>query len=696
VFSTYPTMLNAIDSAKTDSGTKLFTPAHFDLIIVDEAHRSIFKKYKSIFDYFDALVVGLTATPKTDVDHNTYDFFEMEHGVPTYAYDYDTAVKTDHVLVPYYNIEVKTEFLDEGITYDKLSEADKQRYEEDFADEDGNLPDFIPSPELNKIIFNQDTVDMVLQDLMTKGIKVAGGDRIGKTIIFAQNKQHAQYIVERFDKLYPQYKGTFAKRVICDDSYAQTIIDDFKQPVPPTAYSIELEKEPHIAVSVDMMDTGIDVPHIVNLVFFKRVRSKTKFWQMIGRGTRLCRGMDCIDALDGAYTDKRRFFIFDYLGNFEFFRERRDGIEGKETQSLSEAVFAKRVKLIMAFQESAFAEEVYQTWRGELAKTIQTQVNALNTELISVKLQMKYAERFKNAAVYECLSEQDKHDLISAIAPLVYMDEADEYAKRFDNFMYGLILAQIEAKPSFKRLKNQLCGLCSELEKRSTIPQIKQKLALIHSVGTDEFWASGDLAAFETIRKELRGLIKFLFDGDTGRSPIYTSLSDVVLDVKEGEILDPAYDFEDYKLKVNRYIEEHRDHMAIFKLRNNIRLSEGDYQVLADLLTKQLGTEDDYKREFQDLPFGLLVRKVVKLEYDAAMKVFSEFINDQSLSQQQIVFVKKVIDYVVQNGYIDSTKVLMNAPFDKPQSFVKLFDATKQKKIINLIALIKDNAVAVG
>jgi len=278
VFSTYPTMLNAIDAAKSDDGKLLFTPAHFDLIVVDEAHRSIFKKYRTIFGYFDGMLVGLTATPKTEVDRNTYDFFEMENGVPTFAYDYETAVETDHVLVPYYNIEVKTKFLDQGISYDKLSEEDKLRYEEDFTDEDGTMPDFIPSPEVNEIIFNQATVDMVLEDLMTKGLKVAGGDRLGKTIIFAQNKKHAQSIIERFDKLYPQYHGSFAKRVICDDNYAQSIIDDFKV----------AEKEPHIAVSVDMLDTGIDVPELVNLVFFKRVRSKTKFWQMLGRGTRLC------------------------------------------------------------------------------------------------------------------------------------------------------------------------------------------------------------------------------------------------------------------------------------------------------------------------------------------------------------------------------------------------------------------------
>lgn len=171
VFSTYPTMLNAIDSVKSDDGKRLFTPAHFDLIIIDEAHRSIFKKYRAIFEYFDGIMVGLTATPKTEVDRNTYEFFEMENGVPTYAYDYETAIEKDHVLVPYYNIEVETKFLGQGIVYDDLSEEDKARYEEDFADEDGTMPEFIPSPAVNEYIFNQATVDMVLEDLMTKGIK---------------------------------------------------------------------------------------------------------------------------------------------------------------------------------------------------------------------------------------------------------------------------------------------------------------------------------------------------------------------------------------------------------------------------------------------------------------------------------------------------------------------------------------------
>jgi len=683
VFSTYQTMLNSIDSARSSDGQKLFTPAHFDLIIVDEAHRSIFRKYRAIFDYFDALLVGLTATPKTDVDRNTYDFFEMEHGVPTYAYDYETAVYKDRVLVPYYNIETSMKFLEEGIAYDDLSAEGKARYEEDFA-EDDTIPDFIPSHEINEFVFNRSTVDTVLQDLMEKGIRVAGGDRIGKTIIFAQNKTHAQYIVERFDKLYPQYKGGYCRRVVCTDAYAQTIIDDFKV----------TDRAPHIAVSVDMMDTGLDVPEAVNLVFFKKVRSKTKFWQMIGRGTRLCPELSCLDSIDGAYDGKRRFYIFDYLGNFEFFREHREGVEGKDTSSLSEDIFIKRVRLMHHFQESAFSGEDYQAWRKGLADIVLEQIRALNTELVSVRLQLGYVEKYKESEAYTCLAEQDKHDLCTYLAPFVYMDDEDEYAKRFDNFMYGLMLAHIEALPSFKWSKKQLCKTASGLERRSTIVYVRDKLPLIRSINTDEFWAACDLLIFEKVRAELRGLIKFLAD-EGGRAPIYTDLTDAVTGTQEGKPLDPAYDFEDYRLKVNRYIEQNRDHIAIWKLRNNIPLTAMDYQALSDIFTRELGSKEDYAREFSDTPFGLLVRKIAKLEYDAAMQAFSAFINDQSLNQQQIVFVHKVIDYVVKNGYMDNVKLLTQPPFDKPVSFIKLFDSKRQIQIINLVNAIRDNAVNV-
>lgn len=681
VFSTYPTILNAIDDMKTKDGQRMFTPAHFDLIIIDESHRSIFKKYRAIFEYFDAIMVGLTATPKTDVDRNTYDFFEMEHGVPTYAYDYETAVYQDHVLVPYYNYEVKTKFLEEGITYDDLSDEDKERYEDDFI-EDGLMPDFIPSAQLNKFVFNETTVDTVLQDLMERGIRVEGGDRLGKTIIFAQNKRHAEFILERFNKLYPKYNGTFAQRVICDDTYAQTIIDDFKVP----------DKMPVIAVSVDMMDTGIDVPQCVNLVFFKKVRSKAKFWQMIGRGTRLCKGLTCTDQIDDEYTDKKRFLIFDYCGNFEYFRAHKEGFESKEAKSLTENIFGKQVKLAVMLQESVYAENAYQAWRSELVDACSAQVMELNTELIAVKQRMQSVVKFKKPGAFNYISEGDKGELLQQIAPIVRSDDIDEYAKRFDNFMYGLIIAAMEQMPSFKYAQKQLRDMGTLLERKVSIPQVKAKLPIIKEVNTDAFWEANDILLFEHVRKELRELIKFLNEAGPVKNPIITHLTDPIIDQQEGVQLDPAYDFEDYRAKVNRYVNEHGNTLAIYKLTHNIPLAIGDYQELERVLTSELGSKEDYEREFGDTPFGLLVRKIAKMDHDAAMAAFSQFINDQSLNQKQIAFVHKIINYIEHNGYMESITILTKPPFDKPIRFTKLFDRKTQNAIMAAINKVRDNA----
>ncbi|HIT02896.1 MAG TPA: DEAD/DEAH box helicase family protein [Candidatus Caccocola faecipullorum] len=682
VFSTYPTMLNAIDSARAEDGRRLFTPAHFDLIIIDESHRSIFKKYRAIFDYFDAMLVGLTATPKTDVDRNTYEFFEMEQGVPTYAYDYDTAVNADRVLVPYYNYEVRTKFLEEGITYDDLSDEDKERYEDDFA-EDGEMPQFIPSAQLNKFVFNETTVDTVLQDLMENGIRVEGGDRLGKSIVFAQNKDHAEFVVERFNKLYPQYRGRFARRVVCDDSYAQTLLEDFEIP----------DKEPHIAVSVDMMDTGIDVPEAVNLVFFKKVRSKTKFWQMVGRGTRLCPGLRCVDKIDGEYTDKRRFIIFDYCGNFEYFRAHKEGFDGREVKTLSESLFGRRVKLAAALEDGAYCGEDFQSWRRELTERCRAQVAALNTSLVSVRLNLRWVEKFKLAEAYAHIGESDKSDLLRHVAPLVYSDEDDEFAKRFDNFMYGLILAKMEKSPAFRYARKQLCAVAEALERKAAVPQVAEKLDFIREAQTEEFWSAGDILLFERARRELRELIKFLDDGGEERRRAVTKLADPVLERREGERLEAGYDFDDYRAKVNQYINEHGDIPAIYKLTHNVPLTREDYAALERVLTVELGSAEDYRREFGETPFGLLVRSIAKMDRAAAMEAFSKFINDQSLNDAQIAFVSKVISYIEQNGYMEAED-LRRPPFDK-KGFARLFDARTGSALISAINAVRDNAVNV-
>ena len=688
VFSTYPTILNAIDSTKTDQ--KVFTPAHFDLIICDECHRSIFRKYATIFDYFDAILVGLTATPKDEVDRNTYDFFEVEQNVPTYAYGYETAVNEDHVLVPYYTYATTTKFIREGIKYDDLTPEEKEKYEEAFEDAGVDVPDFVPSAKLNKFLFNEPTVDQVLQDLMERGIKIDGGDMIGKTIIFAQNKNHAQYIVDRFNKLYPQIskgemKGSFIQRVVCDDAYVQETIKRFKNP----------DSEPQIAVSVDMMDTGVDVPNIVNLVFFKQVKSKIKFWQMIGRGTRLCPDLICTDQIDGEYIGKKRFLIFDYCDNFKFFGEKPNGFDGKDVQSLEERIFCKQVDLMYHLQDSIYASDVYQAWRTELTVFCNHQVKALEPQLASVKLRLRYVERYKNEDAYLVIDNTKMGELKKYIAPLVKNPEHDPYAKRFDNFMYGLVLSGMENAPGYGHAVQQLCNICALLQKLISIPQVNKQLALIQKVQKDQFWEREDLyLQLENVRKNLRNLIQFLGGGDK-QKPVYTKLKDPIIEEQSGVTTGDGYDFQDYRTKVNKYINSHSDMLPIYKLTHNKPLTKGDYQELNRVFTEELGTAEDYHREFGSTPFGLLVRKIGKLDHQAAMDAFSDFIDDQSLNARQIAFVKRVISYVEKNGYIDNPSDLLKPPFDKPQSFVRIFPLSSQKKLVQNIQQIKDNAIRI-
>ena len=683
VFSTYPTIMNAIDRKKSKDGGMLFSPAHFDLIVIDESHRSIFKKYRTIFEYFDAILLGLTATPKTEVARNTYEFFELENGVPTYAYDYDTAVHQDHVLVPYYNYEVTTKFLSEGITYEELSDEDKERYEDDFT-EDGVMPDSIPSQALNDFVFNQKTVDLVLQDLMERGIMVNGGERIGKTIIFAQNKRHAEFILERFNKLYPQYHGTWASRVVCDDSYAQTVIDNFK----------EAEKTPYIVVSVDMMDTGIDVPACVNLVFFKKVRSKTKFWQMIGRGTRLCPELTCTDLIEREeYTGKKRFLIFDYCGNFEYFRQVKHTTEGEVPISLSENIFRKCVRLVAAFQDASKFDGAYQPWRRELTELCQGRIAGLNTDLFHVRLALKHVEKFKKPEAFICLSELDQQELTEHIAPLVHFDEADAMALRFDNFIYGFILNVLDESPLVKRDMARLVTTARLLEKKSSIPQVAAKLPLLRQISDPELWKDIDICKLEDIRRELRALIRFLDEGSK-RKDIITILTDPILDSTAGIPLPEEDPFESYKMKVNRYIEEHKNSLAIYNLTHNISLTRKDYEELERVFTQELGSKEDYVKTFGDTPFGLLIRKIAKLDHEAVLAAFSEFINDQSLNSRQIAFVQKVITHIEQNGYIEDISVLTKAPFDKPAKLLD-FDEIRQRRLLAVIKSVRDNALVI-
>ena len=451
VFSTYQTMINCIDTVNDKDG-KLFTCGHFDLVICDEAHRSIYNKYKDIFTYFDAPLVGLTATPKDEIDKNTYDIFELASGVPTYGYDLAQAVK-DGYLVDYVSVESKYKFIENGIVYDELSEEDKEVYEQTFTDENHNMPEAIEASKLNSWVFNRDTIKAVLNTLMTDGIRINYGQKLGKTVIFAKNHDHAEKILEVFHQEYPHLPD-YAKVIDNYMTYAQSAIDEFS----------DAKKMPQIAISVDMLDTGIDVPEVVNLVFFKKVMSKAKFWQMIGRGTRLCPGL-----IDG--EDKQKFYIFDFCGNFEFFRLNK----GKATANmiaLQGAIFDLQFEIAFKLQNIEYQEKRLIAYRNALVKHMCEKVQEIPRDHFAVRQHLKYVDLYSEEANYQKLTFEDTLIVREEVAPLILPEEDEVNAVRFDALMYHIELAYLMGK-KYAKARNDLLKKVSGIADVANIPEIQ-------------------------------------------------------------------------------------------------------------------------------------------------------------------------------------------------------------------------------
>lgn len=654
VFSTYQTMMHAIDVTRNKEGNKLFTPGHFDLIIVDEAHRSIYKKYQAIFEYFDGLVVGLTATPRNDVDRNTYRFFEIENDVPTFAYEYEKAVKEGY-LVDYHVIKTSTDFMDRGIKYSELSEQEKEEYENTFTDEEDNMPEEIESSAINAWLFNRDTIKKLLEVLMEKGLKVKGGDELGKTIIFARNHKHAQKIVDTFNELYPEYRGEFAKLVDNQVKYNETIIDEFSTK----------EKWPQIAVSVDMLDTGVDVPEILNLVFFKPVKSKIKFWQMIGRGTRLCKD------LFGVGLDKKEFYIFDYCKNFEFFSVNPKGIETNNVISLTERIYGYKLDLIVELQNMKYqSDEKYCEYRKTLIKEFIEEIKNLNKDSFMVKNKIHYIELYSKEKTWVYISTIDLMDIKENLIPLFTSIDDNEDAKRFDNLMYQLQVKRIRQDKT-NRCENMIVDTVGELEKLGTVPQIREKQDLILKVAETDYIKEADFWAIEEVRTELRNLIQFI--DPYNRPPVYIDIEDTLNDIDEGYVyVSTGNNFTNYRRKVEKFLTGNLENVIVWKIRHNIRLTEQDKENLEKILFEELGNNKEYAETFGDTNIIKAVRNIVGLDKNVVSDIFYKYINDNRLNMKQIQFVKLLIDYVIKNGTIDMQK-LTEQPFKNVGEVYDLF-----------------------
>ncbi|MEO3387595.1 DEAD/DEAH box helicase family protein [Mesorhizobium sp. CAU 1741] len=692
--STYPTMMNLIDGRR--DGKAAFGPGHFDLLVIDEAHRSVYQRYRAIFDYFDSLLVGLTATPKDEIDKNTYSLFDLEDGVPTDAYTLSEAVADGH-LVPPEAISVPLKIVRSGLRYDELSEEEKEQWEMlEWGEED--MPDSIDAAEVNKRLFNQDTVDQVIAHLMQNGVKVEGGDRLGKTIIFAKNQAHAEYIKLRFDVAYPAYAGQFA-RVITYDSgpYAQTLIDDFSRK----------DKAPHIAISVDMLDTGIDVPEVVNLVFFKPVRSKTKFWQMMGRGTRLR------ENLFGPNQDKQFFRVFDYCQNLEFFGENPEIKEPRAPKSLSERLFATRFDLVRALDAtpdlSGFSSADQSAYgvgadtppseaevRESALDVLKHTVAGLNLDNFLVRQKRRVVEKYKKPGPWADLDDEARDELVGEIAALpTALNLGTEEAKRFDLLMFQLELALLKGSRRFEALKKQLIEILSALEEQTAIPGVAARAELIEAVREPEWWNGVTVPLLELVRLRLRNLVQHI---DKGRKAIvYSNFADEIGRSEEIDLPQVGEaDFARFKAKARHFLKELSGNQVLDRLRQGKALTAYDLAELERLLIEAgIGARHDIARATEtSRGFGRFVRSLVGLDRGAVNDAFAEFLTHGAATHQQIEFIQLVIEHLTDKGSMDPA-VLYEAPFTyiAPTGPEQVFDDALVVMLVERIREINDSAM---
>ncbi|MDP3253111.1 MAG: DEAD/DEAH box helicase family protein [Hydrogenophaga sp.] len=695
--STYPTMMGLINEARDDKsgGQRRFGVGHFDLIVVDEAHRSIYQKYRAIFAYFDALLVGLTATPKDEIDRNTYSLFDLESGVPTDAYGLEDAIAEGY-LAPPKAVSVPLKFQREGIRYTELSEEEREQWEALEWDEEGQVPDEVNADAVNKWLFNTDTVDKVLETLMTRGHKVAGGDRLGKTIVFAKNNAHAEFIAQRFNVNYPHYAGLFARVITFKTEYAQSLIDDFSMK----------DKAPHMAISVDMLDTGIDVPEVVNLVFFKIVRSKAKFWQMVGRGTRLCKD------LFGPGLDKKDFLIFDFCQNLEYFSQNLPGTDGSVGQPLGQRLFNARLELLAALDqrlslgglvagEGASPASVRLTEAGmrrDTAGMLHSIVAGMNLDNFVVRPQRKWVETWSNAAAWERLDDEQLGAIATHLSGLpTSVRDDDEDAKRFDLLMLRLQLCMLHAEPGYDRLRKQVCDIADKLSELGSIPAVRERMVLIEAMLGDEWWVDVTLPMLEQARRHLRGLVKLL--EKSSRKVVYTDFQDEL-----GEVTDiplplssTAGDFERFRAKVRAFLRLHEDHLAVQKLRRNLALTPSDLTELEKILAGSgTGTHEDFERAAREAQgLGLFIRSLVGLDRQAATDALNGFLGDKTLSGNQIEFVNLIVNHLTERGVMDAA-LLYEPPFTgfAPQGPDGLFQPARVEELFRVLDQVRASAIA--
>ncbi|MER5768066.1 DEAD/DEAH box helicase family protein [Streptomyces sp. NPDC001985] len=664
--STYPTMMNLVDEV-TEDGRRRFGPGFFDLVVIDEAHRSVYDTYGRLFTYFDALLLGLTATPKDDVDRNTYQLFQLEDGVPTDSYGLEDAAN-DGFLVRPTVVDVPFDSLKRGFRYADLTEEQKEAWDSLEWTEDGRIPDEVTADQVNRFLFNAPTVDKALEVLMTHGLRVEGGDRIGKTIVFAKNNDHAHFIEERLNLHYPRGAGRDARVITYREKYAQQLIDDFSDPA----------KAPDIAISVDMLDTGIDVPEVLNLVLFKPVYSRTKFWQMLGRGTRLC------EDVHGPGRHKDGFHVLDLCGNADFFNQELDRATARRSPALTERILARELELIRALDRrrapdpaddagpDAIDSEAALRW--SLAHRLHATVRGMNADNFLVRPHRREVETWGgDFTAWHRVDDASAAVLGETLLGLPSDhwpagEDRGEEAKRFDLTLHTLQLAALEGGAEYTRLRDRVQDIARDLlGKAGSIPAVRDRAGLLESLTDDTWWHGVTAPALELVRRRLRGLIR-LVDGPAARRIVYTDIAENHGHLTEVEVsgLPIGTDEERFHRRARTFLQRHRDHPVLHRLHHNVQITAQDLTGLeALLLAEAVASPDDLART-RSAPggLGLCLRRIGGLDRQAARSALAAFHEGRDLSARQRDLVALMVRYLEANGSIELRDLFRNQLFN--------------------------------
>jgi len=691
IFSTYQSMMGLIEQKRAD-GTDLFGVGHFDLIIVDESHRSLYNKFGILFEYFDSMLLGLTATPKRELGINTFKTFQLPNDEPTHSYDLYEAIG-DKYLVPPKAISIDLKLPKDGIIYDELSDDEKEHYEDLFEDEDGNMPDLIEGNKINELIKNKDTIRTMLHKLMKNGLRVENGDKVGKTIIFTNRDDNAELIVKVFNEEYPHLGHDFCVKITNKVEKRKSLFSQFKSK----------DKYPQIAVSVDMLDTGVDIPEILNLVFFRKVMSKSKFWQMIGRGTRLC------PNVFGQGLDKTEFLIFDYFGNIEFFRAQEEIPEGEEKtfESMTQRIFNRQIALLHALQYIDYQnKEQYREFYEKLLNKILINIQGIKEDSAYYKKEKQFIIKYSKKEELINLNDFKVQELKEKLSYIPYPNLFDDSsAKWFDSLILNLQLGTVDEINTYREL-TKLRVIGESLKKKASIDVVKRNIDKIMIISDTERLKEQNIISLEEVRIAIRELLHLLDKEE--RPLIYSDFKDTVIREQIEDMSFGMYEYKSSKPKLREFLMAHKNKLVIKKLKNNITIDNEDFKELENLLFKSelpltisdLENEDnEVSKEYKKLktmyggtPLTYFVRSLIGLEKEAVNKAFAEFIGSHSFTGVQIDLIDMIKNNYIENGIFNPHDLVGEKVKAISPAGIMVFNIDEITELKHIIDSINDSA----